>query len=69
MNEAGGVRVRDGIRYLDGELYRAAHVHRAPGHLGAQRLPLEKLKHEVQTPVLLPHVEDGRHVRMRHRGH
>ena len=53
MDEAARVRVSDGVGDLDGELHRAAHVHRPPGHLRAQRLSFQELEGEVDAAFVL----------------
>ena len=65
VDEPGGVRVGHGVGDLDRHLHGAAHVHRPPRHLGAERLALQELEHEVDAALVLADVEQRGDVRMR----
>ena len=57
MDEAGGVRVGDGVGNLDRDLHGAADVHRPARRFGPQRLALQELEREVDAAVVLADVE------------
>jgi hypothetical protein len=59
------VRFGDAVGDLNGELHGPAHVQRAPGHLGAERLPLHELEYQEHAAFVLARLVKRRDVRMR----
>jgi hypothetical protein len=54
VQKSSAVRFRDRVSHLNGNLDRAPHVHLPSGDLATQRLALQELERQIDTPSCSP---------------